>query len=62
MNWGGFDGANAVGLTATGLLRKDVFTRGDRLTLSGGVGWGESSVTGYSERTAGGHAGMQLDW
>jgi trimeric autotransporter adhesin len=62
LNWGGFDGANAVGVTASGLLRRDLITKGDQLTLSGGVGYGESSVTGNSESTVGGHAGAQLAW
>ncbi len=62
LNWGGFDGANAVGLTTIGLLGKSVITKGDRLTISGGFGWGESSVTGYSESVTGGRAGIQLAW
>jgi hypothetical protein len=62
LNWGGFDGANAVGLTTLGVLGKNLFATGDRLTASGGVGWGQASVTGYTQSVAGGHAGMQLTW
>src|SRR5262249_15771805 len=46
---GGFEGANAVGVTASGVLGKDLLTKGDRLTLSGGAGWGKSSASDYSE-------------
>ena len=62
VNWGGFEGANAVGVTASGVMGKDLITRGDRLMLSGGAGWGQSSVNDYSERVVGGHAGMQFAW
>ena len=62
LNWGGFDGANAVGLTTLGVLGKNLFATGDRLTVSGGVGWGQASVTGYTQSVAGGHAGLQLTW
>jgi hypothetical protein len=59
---GGFDGANAVGVTASGVLGKDLLTKGDRLMLSGGAGWGQSYVSDYSERVVGGHAGVQFAW
>ena len=62
LNWGGFDGANAVGVTAAGLVRRGFISKNDQLTLSAGVGYGESSVTGYSQSTVGGHAGAQLAW
>jgi hypothetical protein len=61
-NWGGFDGANGVGLSAIGVLGSNLLIRGDRLTLSGGVGWGTSSVMGYTESVAGGRAGIQFTW
>ena len=62
VNWGGFHGANAVGVTASGVLGKDLLTKGDRLMLSGRAGWGQSSVNDYSERVVGGHAGVQFAW
>jgi hypothetical protein len=62
VNWGGFDGANAVGVTASGVLGKDLLTKVDRFMLLGGAGWGQSSVNDYSERVVGGHAGVQFAW
>ena len=49
-------------MTASGVLGKDLLTKGDRLMLSGGAGWGQSSVNDYSERVVGGHAGVQFAW
>jgi hypothetical protein len=62
INYGGFDGANAVGLSTIGELGKNVLSNGDRLTLSGAVGWGSSNVNGYNQSVAGGRAGLQLTW
>jgi len=50
VNWGGFHGANAVGVTASGVLGKDLLTKG------------KSSANDYSERVVGGHAGVQFAW
>jgi hypothetical protein len=38
--WGNFEGSNAVGFGAAGLLARDVFGSGSTVTLSGGVGTG----------------------
>jgi trimeric autotransporter adhesin len=62
LNWGGFDGANAVGLTTLGVLGKNLFGNGDRLTISAGAGWGQATVSSYTQSVAGGHAGLQLTW
>ena len=62
VNWGGFDGANAFGLTTMGVLGKDVLSKGDKLTVTAGAGWGQSTVTGYTQSVTGGHAGLQLSW
>ena len=61
-NWGGFDGANGVGFSTVGVLADNLFMNGDRLTLSGGVGWGTSTVEGYTQNVAGGRVGLQLSW
>jgi len=56
--WGGFDGANAVGLTAAGVLANNVLKPGyGTLVLDGGVGFGtdDSSVVT-------GRAGVSLGW
>lgn len=56
VNWGGFDGASAIGIAATGVLGRDVFGAGDRLAIAGGVGFG------LDEDTVGGRVGAQLSW
>jgi hypothetical protein len=62
MNWGGFDGANAMGFSAAGVLGRGLLLKGDQLTLSAAAGMGESNVSGYYRTMFGGHAGMQLSW
>ena len=62
MNWGGFDGANAIGFSAAGVLARGMLTREDSLTLSGAAAWGEASFNGYSKSTAGGRASLQFAW
>jgi len=56
VNWGGFDNANALGVAATGVLGRDVFGAGDRLSIAGGVG------IGMDDDTVGGRVGAQLSW
>ena len=46
-NYGNFEGANAFGMGLKGVLAYDVFTRGDRLAITGGwgVGFGKATAT-----------------
>jgi hypothetical protein len=56
LNYGNFEGADALGLTVAGVLARNVLGARNRLTLSGGVGWG------LEESTIGGRVGAQLTW
>ena len=63
LGWGTFDRANAVGLSMTGVIAEGVFTKRDRLTVDGGVGFGFGDFMGYRENAVvGGRAGLQLTW
>jgi hypothetical protein len=62
MNWGGFDGANAVGFSAAGVLARGLVAKEDSLTLSGAGAWGEASAEGYNKSTFGGRASLQFAW
>ncbi|MBX9841202.1 MAG: hypothetical protein K2Z80_05270 [Xanthobacteraceae bacterium] len=63
VGWGTFDGANALGFSATGVLAEGLFSKRDRLTLDGGVGFGFGEFMGYRENAVvGGRAGLQLTW
>lgn len=55
-NWGIFEGSNALGVSAKGLLADNLFGQGDQLTLSGGIGWG------VNENTVGGRVSGQVSW
>ncbi len=52
--WGGFDGSNAVGFTAAGVVSQGAFGPGSTVTVYGGVG------TGTSEGTVAGKAGASF--
>jgi len=55
--WGGFDDANAVGISAAGVLASNVLSQGrGTLTLDGGVGFGTD------EGEVAGRAGMSFGW
>lgn len=56
LNYGNFEGADALGLTAAGVLARDVLGGRNRVTLSGGIGWG------LEKSTVGGRVGAQLTW
>jgi hypothetical protein len=55
MNWGTFNGAHALGLSAAGVLGHDILGEGDRLAVTGGFGISTSDVMG-------GRVGAQLSW
>jgi hypothetical protein len=61
--WGGFDGANALGFSVKGILAENTFSKHDRFSLSGAVGFGFGDFMGYRENAVvGAHAGVQLTW
>jgi hypothetical protein len=52
-----------VGLSVTGVIGEGIFTKRDRLTVDGGVGFGFGEFMGYRENAVvGGRAGLQLTW
>jgi hypothetical protein len=63
LGYGMFDNAHAVGLSVTGVIGEGIFTKRDRLTVDGGVGFGFGEFMGYRESAVvGGRAGLQLTW
>ena len=57
-NAGFYEGAEAVSLSAQGVLGHNVFTPGDRVAISGGVGVGIDN--GRGDTTVGGRVGAQI--
>lgn len=55
INWGQFEGSNAFGFAATGVVADDLFNGSTRLGVSGAVAVGESG--GFGSR-----ASLQLSW
>ena len=55
-NYGNFEGSSALGFAVTGVLSRNVFGGGERLALSGGVGFG------LDNDTTGGRVGAQITW
>ena len=62
VNYGTYDGANAMGMSASGLLYSGLFNMKNALTASGAIGYGSASVQGYTKNVVGGDAGLQLTW
>jgi hypothetical protein len=61
MNYGNFEGANALSWSAMGVLGYDVLHRGDRIAVSGGFGVGfEEGNNG--DDVWGGRVGAQWTW
>ena len=56
LNWGSFKGENAIGLTAMGVLDRNVFGGGERLAIGAGLG------VGLNDGAMGGRVGLQLTW
>lgn len=54
--WGNFDGSDAFGMTAAGLLDKGSFGPKSTVTLDGGVGFG------LQQNTVAGKAGVSFGW
>lgn len=55
-NFGAFEGETAFGLSAVGVLHRNVIGSGERLNIDAGVGFG------FDHGTVGGRAGLQLTW
>ena len=64
LGYGNFDGdANAIGFSAMGVLCRDCFSRGDRITLDVGLGLGWSDFQTYDSNTvSAARAGVQWTW
>jgi trimeric autotransporter adhesin len=67
VGWGGFDGsenaAHAIGASAIGVVARDIFRKGTRLALDGGIGWGWSEFKSYSASDViAGRGGVQFTW
>jgi hypothetical protein len=60
MNYGNFEGASALSWSAMGVLGYDVFSRGDRIAVSGGFGVGFEEDNG--DDVWGGRVGAQWTW
>jgi hypothetical protein len=60
MNVGFYEGAEALSLSAQGVMGYNVFTEGDRVTFSGGVGVGFEN--GRGNEVVGGRVGAQITW
>jgi hypothetical protein len=57
VNWGNFEGSNALSASLAGVLGNNVFTGGDRVAMSAGLGVGFASGEGKS--VYGGRVGLQ---
>jgi hypothetical protein len=55
-NWGSFEGSNALGFTAKGLLAEHFLGTSSQLTMSGGLGFG------LDGDTVGGRVSTQIGW
>jgi len=56
MDLGTFEGSGAGGFSAAGVVERDVFGNGGRVTVGAGLG------LGFSEGTVGGKARAQVTW
>jgi hypothetical protein len=56
LGWGNFDGSNAFGATAAGVLDRGSFGANSTVTLDGGVGFG------LQQNTVAGKAGLSFGW
>lgn len=62
MNVSTFDGANAMGMSAAGVVARNMFRSKNQLTISGAVGVGQASTFGYQRTMTGGRVGAQFTW
>ena len=59
-NAGFYEGAQAVSVAAQGVMGYNIFSEGDRVTFSGGIGVGLDN--GRGDTTVGGRVGGQITW
>ena len=59
VSYGTFKGAQAIGISLAAVLGTSIITPGDRLALSGGMGY---VVAGSGAENMGGRVGLQLTW
>jgi hypothetical protein len=57
-----FDGANALGLSAAGVIARNMFNAKNQLTISGAVGVGQASTFGYTRTMTGARGSAQFTW
>ena len=65
LNWGRFEDSQAIGFTAMGVVNRDLFGGGERLSLNGAIGVSldeESFGQRKTHSTTGGRVGFQLTW
>jgi hypothetical protein len=65
LNWGRFEDSQAIGVTAMGVVNRDLFGGGERLSLNGAFGVSldeESFGQRKTHSTTGGRVGFQLTW
>ena len=65
MNWGNYNGANALAFSGAGVLARGIQSEQDRLSLNLGVGIGigeRSSFGRESDESVGGRIGLQYTW
>ncbi len=56
VNWGSFEGENAMAVSAMGVVGRNVFRAGDRIAVGAALGYG------LSEHNLGGRVGVQMTW
>jgi hypothetical protein len=62
MNVSTFDGANALGFSAAGVVARNMFDSKNQLTVSGAVGVGQASTFGYQRTMTGARGSAQFTW
>ena len=62
MNVSTFDGAHAVGVSAAGVVARNMMDFKNQLTVSGAVGVGQASTFGYQRTMTGARGSAQFTW
>ncbi len=62
MNVSTFDGANALGVSAAGVIARNMFNSKNQFTISAAVGVGQASTFGYTRTMTGARGGAQFTW
>jgi hypothetical protein len=56
LNFGSFNGENALGMSVLGILDRNLLGYGETIAVGGGLG------IGLSDGSVGGRVGVQLSW